>query len=259
MKTVLTIAGSDPSGGAGIQADLKTMVAHGVYGMSVITAVTAQNTCGVYDVFDIPQRLVQSQMDAVFTDIFPDAVKIGMVSSAQIIQTIAGRLSIYRPKHVVVDPVLVSTSGRSLIGSDATTALTDLLFPFADVITPNIPEAERFCGFEICSKADMVRAASHLYDQFHKCILVKGGHMQAGSDDLLYQEGEAIWLKGERLDVKNTHGTGCTLSTAIAANLAKGQHMETAVRQAKQFVTKALSSGLDLGKGNGPLNHFAAC
>ncbi|MCC8161404.1 MAG: bifunctional hydroxymethylpyrimidine kinase/phosphomethylpyrimidine kinase [Oscillospiraceae bacterium] len=255
MKTALTIAGSDSSGGAGIQADLKTFAAHGVYGMSVINSITSQNTTGVYGVFDIPSEVVASQLDAVFEDIFPNSVKIGMVSSAEIIRAIADKLRQYKAKNIVLDTVMVSTSGCSLLRSDAADALTSLLFPLADIITPNIYEAQILCDFEIKSENDMVRAAEAIYSKYGVCTLLKGGHLADTSNDLLY-DGEITWFKSERVNNPNTHGTGCTLSSAIAANLAMGYDMKTAVKNAKGYITGALKDMMNLGKGSGPLNHM---
>lgn len=255
MKTALTIAGSDSSGGAGIQADLKTFAAHGVYGMSVISSITSQNTTGVYGVFDIPPEVVASQMDAVFEDIFPDAVKIGMVSSSEIIRAVAGKLRQYNAKNIVLDTVMVSTSGCPLLRPDAADALTSLLFPLADIITPNIYEAQILCGFDIRSEGDMARAAEAIYAKYGVCVLLKGGHLADTSSDLLY-DGGATWFKSARVNNPNTHGTGCTLSSATAANLAVGYDMKTAVKNAKDYITGALEDMLNLGSGSGPLNHM---
>lgn len=255
MNTSLTIAGSDSSGGAGIQADLKTFAANGVYGMSVITSVTSQNTQGVYDVFDIPLNTVASQLDAVFTDIYPDSVKIGMVSSAQIIKTISKKLQQYNAKNIVLDTVMVSTSGHSLLHEDAKTALVKYLFPLANIITPNIHEAQILCGFDIKCKNDMVKAAETIFSKYNVCTLLKGGHLTDISSDLLYNR-DTIWFEGERINNSNTHGTGCTLSSAIAANMAKGYDLKTSVKHAKEYITGALSDMLDLGRGSGPLNHM---
>lgn len=255
MKTALTIAGSDSSGGAGIQADLKSFAANGVFGMSVINSVTSQNTTGVFGVYDIPCDVVASQIDAVFKDIFPDAVKIGMVSSAEIINTIADRLKYYNAKNIVLDTVMVSTSGCKLLRDDAIDALTSVLFPIADIITPNLHEAQILCSFDIRSESDMVRAADVIYNKYNVTVLLKGGHLANTSSDLLY-DGNETWFEAVRIDNPNTHGTGCTLSSAIAANLAKGMDMKTAVKSAKDYITGALSDMLDLGKGSGPLNHM---
>ena len=255
MRTSLTIAGSDSSGGAGIQADLKTFAAHGVYGMSAITSVTAQNTQGVFEVFDIPERTLKAQLDAVFTDIFPDSVKIGMVSSSVIVNAISEALSEYNAKNIVLDTVMVSTSGSALLKDDAVNALTSLLFPLADIITPNLYEANILCGSHIKSENDMINAARSIYDKYGVCVLLKGGHLDSASNDLLY-DGSETWFSAERINNPNTHGTGCTLSSAIAANLAKGCDIKTAVRNAKEYVTGAINAGLNLGKGRGPLNHM---
>lgn len=255
MRTALTIAGSDSSGGAGIQADLKTFTAHGVYGMSVINSITSQNTTGVRGVFDIPPEVVGSQLDAVFEDIFPDAVKIGMVSSGKIIEVIAEKLKQYGAKNIVLDTVMVSTSGCKLLQDSAIDALTTMLFPLADVITPNLYEAQILCGFEINSEKDMSRAAEYIFKKYSVCALLKGGHLASTSNDLLY-DGAEHWLRSPRIKNPNTHGTGCTLSSAIAANLAVGNDMKTSVQNAKDYITGALSDMLDLGHGNGPLNHM---
>ena len=255
MKTVLTIAGSDSSGGAGIQADLKTMSAHKVYGMSVITALTAQNTTGVYGICEVPPEFVGLQLDCVFSDIPPDAVKIGMVSSIGIIDIIAAKLRQYGAKHIVLDPVMVATSGSKLLSDDAMQAITAKLFALANIITPNIPEAEVLCGMKINNVGDMYKAAEKISAMTSGSVLVKGGHLPDSADDLLYSRGNAAWIHGERIDNPNTHGTGCTLSSAIACNLACGYNMEISVRNAKAYITKAINARLNLGKGSGPLNH----
>jgi hydroxymethylpyrimidine/phosphomethylpyrimidine kinase len=254
MKTVLTIAGSDSSGGAGIQADLKTFCAHRVYGMSVITAITAQNTCGVSGIQDVDVDIVRQQLEAVFTDIFPDAVKIGMVSSAPIIRCIAQVLEKYHPEHIVLDPVMVSTTGASLITEDAEHALTEMLMHLADIITPNISEAEKLTGTEIKIKDDMIKAAKLLCIQYRGNVLIKGGHLKGW--DLLCSQGYSYWLEGRLIDNPNTHGTGCTMSSAITANLAQGYDMFTSVKNAKIYINNAIKSGLDLGAGRGPINHY---
>jgi hydroxymethylpyrimidine/phosphomethylpyrimidine kinase len=253
IKKVLTIAGSDCSGGAGIQADLKTMSAQRVYGMSVITALTAQNTSGVSAIHDVPADFVGAQLDAVFTDIPPDAVKIGMVSNAAIIAAIADRLRFYGARNVVLDPVMVATSGSCLLDEQAVSALVTQLFPLATLITPNIPEAEKLSGTAICSADDMVAAAGEIGGN----VLLKGGHSADNADDLLFADGAATWISGERIDNPNTHGTGCTLSAAIACNLAAGMGLTDAVRAGKAAVSRAISAKLDLGRGSGPLWHFS--
>lgn len=255
MKKVLTIAGSDCSGGAGIQADIKTMTAHKVYAMSVITALTAQNTTGVYGVLDAGAAFVGDQMDCVFKDIYPDAIKIGMVSNIETIQMIAAKLKEYGAKRIVVDPVMVSTSGCALMQPDAMDTLIAVLLPLGDIITPNIPEAEKLCGFEIKNVDDMKRAAKVIGKNLPGSVLIKGGHLTETADDLLYDNGEFIWYRGERVDNPNTHGTGCTLSSAIASNLALGYDVQNSVKRAKDYITGALKANLDLGQGSGPLNH----
>ena len=255
MKTALTIAGSDCSGGAGIQADIKTMAVHKIYAMSVITALTAQNTTGVTDIMEATPEFVAAQLDAVFTDIFPNAVKIGMVSSAEIIETIADKLKEYNAKNIVLDPVMVSTSGHKLISDDACDVLITKLMPLADIITPNIPEAEVLCGFEIKTEDDMIRAAEKIAQKFSGAVLVKGGHMVNDATDLLYKNGEIKWYRTVKIENPNTHGTGCTLSSAIACGLAEGNSMERAVENAKKYLTGAIGAMLDLGKGSGPLEH----
>ncbi len=258
MKKVLTIAGSDCSGGAGIQADLKTMAAHKVYGMSAITSLTAQNTTGVYGISDVSPEFLSQQLDCIFTDIFPDAVKIGMVSDKELIGVIADKLIQYKPDNIVVDTVMVSTSGSRLLKEDAIDVLCERLIPLADVITPNIPEAEVLSGIHIDSADKMIEAAKIIQDKFlckSTGVLIKGGHELNTANDLLYKDGNAVWFNGERIDNPNTHGTGCTLSSAIACNLALGRSMEDSVRESKRYISGALKAGLDLGKGSGPLNH----
>ena len=264
MKCVLTIAGSDCSGGAGIQADLKTMLANGVYGMSAITALTAQNTTGVSDILAVTPEFLKAQLDAIFTDIRPDAVKIGMAANPGLIETIAERLQYYGAENVVVDPVMVSTSGSRLLGEDAIDTLTGKLLPLAAIVTPNIPEAEVLCGLSagtISTESDMVRAASTIGEKYGCAVLLKGGHNINDANDLLYRpDGGSRWFCGRRIDNPNTHGTGCTLSSAIASNLAKGCDLDTAVELAKEYISGTLASMLDLGKGSGPLDHgFVLC
>lgn len=259
MKTALSIAGSDSCGGAGIQADVKTMTMNGVYGMSAVTALTAQNTAGVKGIQEASPEFLRLQLDAVFTDIFPDAVKIGMVSSAGLIGVIAERLRHYRARRIVVDPVMTAASGSRLMKTDAVSALVAELFPLADVITPNIPEAEVLSGLEIHTETDMVLAAEKIGGSSGCAVLLKGGHSISEANDLLWQAGKnSLWFHGKRIQTNNTHGTGCTLSSAIAANLAKGFLLEEAVRRAKAYVSGALSAMLDLGQGSGPLNHAFA-
>lgn len=260
MKKVLTIAGSDCSGGAGIQADIKTMTAHKKYAMSAITALTAQNTTGVYGIFETDAEFVGKQLDCIFGDIVPDAIKIGMVSSADIIRVIADKLTQYRAKRIVLDPVMVSTSGSRLLSDNAMDALMTRLIPLADIMTPNIPEAECLCGFRIHHKSDMEPAAKKIAMFFPGAILIKGGHLLDCADDLLYLDGTPYWLSSERVDNPNTHGTGCTLSSAIACNLADGYSVQESVQRAKEYITGALKAQLDLGAGSGPLNHcYAIC
>ncbi len=256
MRTALTIAGSDSSGGAGIQADIKTMCAHGVYAMSAITALTAQNTTGVTGILEVSPEFLAMQLDAVFTDIFPDAVKIGMVSSASLIRVIADKLKQYGARHVVVDPVMVATAGSRLLRDGAVARLAAELLPLAEVVTPNIPEAEVLAGATIRSPADMELAARTIGERCGCAVLLKGGHNLNDANDLLWRGGEARWLHGQRIDNPNTHGTGCTLSSAIASNLARGMDLEEAVRRAKAYVSGALAAMLDLGSGRGPMNHL---
>ena len=256
MKTALTIAGSDSSGGAGIQADIKTMAANGVFAMSAITALTAQNTTGVTGIFETTPEFLAAQLDAVFTDIYPDAVKIGMVSSAPLIRTIAERLRFYEAKHIVVDPVMVATSGSRLLRDDAMQALTEQLLPLAEVVTPNIPEAEILSGLVITDAAGMEAAARKISEQYGCSVLCKGGHKVNDADDLLWRNGSGKWFRVERIHNPNTHGTGCTLSSAIASNLAKGYDLDSSVERAKEYISGCLSAMLDLGRGSGPMNHM---
>lgn len=257
MKKVLTIAGSDCSGGAGIQADLKTITAHKMYGMSAVTSLTAQNTTGVYGISDVSEDFLAEQLECIFSDIFPDAVKIGMVSNAGLIKVIAEKLKKYSPSNIVLDPVMVSTSGSRLLRDDAQEALTELLMPLADVITPNIPEAEVLAGEKITKSRDMVETGKLIYDRLSgkTAVLIKGGHDLNTANDMLYVNGGSVWFEGERIDNDNTHGTGCTLSSAIACNLAQGLDLMKAVEGAKKYISGALNYGLNLGKGSGPLNH----
>lgn len=255
MNTVLTIAGTDPTGGAGAQADLKTFTAHKVYGMSIITALVAQNTLGVKDILNVTPHFLKEQFACVFEDIYPDAIKIGMVSEVELIHTIVAELKHYQAKKIVVDPVMVSTSGSRLLQDNALDALKNELIPLSDIITPNIPEAEVLVGYAIKSKDDMIRAAKDIRQWYHGDILIKGGHFEARADDLLYHDEEVNWLKCEHIDNPNTHGTGCTLSSAIASHLALGDDMLTSVIEAKKYITGALKADLDLGHGSGPLNH----
>lgn len=256
MKTVLAIAGSDSSGGAGIQADIKTMTVNGVYAMTAVTALTAQNTTGVSAIMEVTPEFLRQQMDAVFEDIRPDAVKIGMVSSPALAEVIAERLKTYHAVNIVVDPVMAATSGSVLSKDSAIGVLKEKLFPLAAVITPNIPEAEILSGKKILSKEDMEQAAKYIGDQYHCAVLCKGGHSISEADDLLYAERHYTWFAGERINNPNTHGTGCTLSSAIASNLAKGFSLEMSIERAKAYISGALKSMLDLGHGSGPLNHM---
>ena len=258
MKTALTIAGSDSSGGAGIQADIKTMTANGVFAMSAITALTAQNTTGVTDIFETTPKFLSEQLDAVFTDIYPDAVKIGMVSSAELIGTIADKLQEYGAKHIVVDPVMVATSGSKLLQDSAIQILTGQLLPMAEVVTPNIPEAEILSGMSIKNAADMEKAAQTISEKYGCAVLCKGGHQINDADDLLWRSGAGKWFRGRRIDNPNTHGTGCTLSSAIASNLAKDYDLDTSVERAKAYISGALAAMLDLGHGSGPMDHMFA-
>lgn len=255
MKTVLTIAGSDCSGGAGIQADLKTMLANGVYGMSVITSLTAQNTTGVRSISNAEPLFLADQIDSVFEDIVPDAVKTGMIPSKELVEVTADKLKTYGVKNLVVDPVMVATSGADLSDSESVKALKEKLIPLALVVTPNIPEAEVLSGLKIITKDDMTKAAEKIYSECGCSVLIKGGHTGNDADDILYHGGGVFVFGSKRIDNKNTHGTGCTLSAAIASNLAKGMKLPEAVRRAKKYITGAIEAGLDLGHGRGPLDH----
>ena len=255
IRTALTIAGSDCSGGAGIQADIKTMTVHGVYAMSAITALTAQNTTGVRAIQESTPAFLKQQLDAVFEDIYPDAVKIGMVASNDLIRVLADRLRYYKAQNIVVDPVMVASAGSSLMKQNAVQTLIQELLPLSALVTPNIPEAQVLSGMNIRSKADMITAAKHIGDNYSCAVLLKGGHSIHDANDLLYAKGELVWFEGRRIDNPNTHGTGCTLSSAIAANLAKGYPLIESTQRAKDYVSGALAAMLDLGKGSGPMYH----
>ncbi|MCD7708831.1 MAG: bifunctional hydroxymethylpyrimidine kinase/phosphomethylpyrimidine kinase [Clostridiales bacterium] len=256
MHTALTIAGSDPSGGAGIQADIKTMTAHGVYAMAAVTALTAQNTTGVFDVVEVTPKFMEEQLESILSDIPPEAVKTGMVPSEPLVHVIAEELRKYGAKNIVVDPVMVSTSGHRLMDPDSIDVFAEELFPLATLVTPNIPEAESLTEISISSKPDMERAARVIAGSFGCAVLLKGGHMRGDADDLLLTAaGDMKWFYGKRIDNPNTHGTGCTLSAAIASNFAKGLPLFDAVREAKRYLSDAIAVGLDLGAGRGPLNH----
>jgi len=256
MKTALTIAGSDSSGGAGIQADIKTMTANGVYAMSAITALTAQNTTGVYGIMDVTPEFLANQLDCIFTDIRPDAVKTGMVSSGALIEVIAQKLTQYKAENLVIDPVMVATSGAKLISDEAIETLKGKLLGLATLITPNIPETQVLSGMDIRTAEDMERAAKAIYEAYGCAVLCKGGHQLNDANDLLYSKEGARWYQGRRIANPNTHGTGCTLSSAIASNLAKGCSLDEAVERAKAYISGALAAMLDLGKGSGPMNHM---
>lgn len=255
MKTALTIAGSDSSGGAGIQADIKTMLANGVYAMSAITALTAQNTMGVQGIYEVSADFLGQQIDSVFADIRPDAVKIGMVSNSELISTIADKLVYEKAENIVVDPVMIATSGARLLREDAIESLKKYLLPIATIITPNILEAELLTGMEIRNEQDMMMAAKRIGENYQCAVICKGGHQINDANDCLYENGEVCWIRGERINNPNTHGTGCTLSSAVAANLAKGMGLQEAVIQAKKYISGALEAMLDLGQGSGPLHH----
>lgn len=255
MKTALTIAGSDSSGGAGIQADLKTMTCNGVFGMSAVTALTAQNTTGVTAIMEVTPEFLREEIKDVVTDIFPDAVKTGMVSSSSLIEVIAKSIKDYDLKNIVVDPVMVATSGAKLISDDAVETLEKKLLPLATVITPNIPEGEVLSGQKITSEKEMEDAARVINKKYHCAVLLKGGHSLNDANDYLFDGDSGTWFYGKRIDNPNTHGTGCTLSSAIASNLAKGENLKDSVKKAKDYLSGALGAMLNLGKGSGPLAH----
>ena len=255
MRTALSIAGSDSSGGAGIQADIKTMTANGVYAMTAITALTAQNTTGVTGIMEVTPEFLAQQLDSIFTDIRPDAVKIGMVSSSALIQVIAEKLKEYKAENIVVDPVMVATSGSKLISDDAIETLKTCLMPLSSILIPNIPEAEVLAEMKVETEEEMILAAKKISETFHCAVLCKGGHQLNDANDLLYRDGEYKWFHGKRIQNPNTHGTGCTLSSAIASNLAKGYSMDESVKRAKDYISEALEAMLDLGKGSGPMKH----
>ncbi len=256
MKKVLTIAGSDCSGGAGIQADIRTITAHGHYAMSAITALTAQNTQGVTNISIVSPDFLADQLDAILSDIMPDAVKIGMVCSGQLAAVIADKLVQYDVKNIVFDPVMVSTSGAALMDSSSAAEILQSLVPLSTVITPNIPEAETILGTEIKNNMDCVKAAQKLSRDLHTSVLLKGGHLEANSNDLLFSGGKIINYRGDRIDTKNTHGSGCVLSSAIACGLAEGKELNAAIKSAKEFITGAIKSSAnqEIGNGNGPVD-----
>ena len=257
MRVALTIAGSDSSGGAGIQADLKTFQAHGVFGMSAVTAVTVQNTQKVYDIQEIQPKIVHDQIICLFDDIEIHAVKIGMVSSIELIQTIAKALTAVKPPAIVLDPVMISKSGYRLLNQDAQDALTQYLFPLAEVVTPNIYEAEVLIGKKIAGVDDMKSAAIDILKLGSNKVVVKGGHLEEDrATDILYDGQEFKALVSQRVETKNTHGTGCTFSSAIAANIALGKEFFEAVTLAKAYITGAIEHSLSIGKGHGPTHHF---
>ena len=255
MKVVLSIAGSDSSGGAGIQADLKTMCAHGVYGMTAITALTAQNTTGVTEISESTPEFLEAQIQACLSDIPADAVKIGMLPSAKQVEVVADNLKRFNVTNLVVDPVMVATSGSKLMHDSTSKKMAKLLFPLATVITPNIPEAETLADMKIQGKEDMEKAAQLIGTKYGCAVLLKGGHAVEDANDVLFNKGNITWFQGKKIDNPNTHGTGCTLSSAIASNLALGFDLEESIKNAKSYLTKAIAAGLDLGRGHGPLDH----
>lgn len=256
MRTALTIAGSDSGGGAGIQADLKTFSANGVFGMSVITAVTAQNTREVRSVQNIDSKIVKDQIEAVFDDFTVNAVKIGMLSSIEIIEVVAKTMKKYNPPFLVVDPVMISKGGYHLLQQDAMKALKEKIIPLATIVTPNIPEAEVIVNKQIITEKDMEEACLSIYALGAKTVLLKGGHLEGDPNDLFFDGKCFHWLKGKRIYTKNTHGTGCTLSSAIASNVAKGLSLLESVQKAKEYITIAIKHSLSIGSGHGPTNHF---
>ncbi len=258
MKTILTIAGSDCSGGAGIQADLKTFSAHGLFGMSVVVSVVAENTKEVISVENISQKVIEDQMDAVFNDIFPEAVKIGMLSTPEVMKSVALKLKQYKPKNIVIDPVMYAKNGFPLMDRKNIEALIENIIPLADLLTPNIPEAEEITKSKIKTKEDMEKAAIEISKMGCKSVLIKGGHLEGDALDILYTNNKFYYFNNKRINTKNTHGTGCTLSSAIASNLALGDDISDAVKKGKDYVTLAIENSLNLGSGNGPTNHFYA-
>lgn len=256
MKTVLTIAGSDCSGGAGIQADLKTITVLGLYGESVITALTAQNTMGVADILPVSPDFLEKQLACIFTDIVPDAVKLGMITGIGQMRVIRDCLVKYGAEHVVIDPVMVSTSGRHLMEPEALDFYTEELLPLAEIYTPNLPEAELLLKRTIKTREERVAAAREFAVQYKGIVYIKGGHDALSADDLLYDGERAVWLPAPHIPNSNTHGTGCTLSSAIACGLAGGLNCEDSARMAKEYITGAILDGMNLGRGNGPLNHM---
>lgn len=256
MKTILTIAGSDCSGGAGIQADLKTFSAHGLFGMSVVVSVVAENTKEVISVENISQKVIEDQMDAVFNDIFPEAVKIGMLSTPEVMKSVALKLKQYKPKNIVIDPVMYAKNGFPLMDRKNIEALIENIIPLADLLTPNIPEAEEITKSKIKTKEDMEKAAIEISKMGCKSVLIKGGHLEGDALDILYTNNKFYYFNNKRINTKNTHGTGCTLSSAIASNLALGDDISDAVKKGKDYVTLAIENSLNLGSGNGPTNHF---
>ena len=255
MKVVLSIAGSDSSGGAGIQADIKTIIANGCFAETAITALTAQNTLGVRDILNVTPEFLENELDAIFEDIRPDAIKIGMVSDKNLIKSIVKKLKQYNAKNIVVDPVMVATSGSKLLSDDAINTLIKELIPLADIITPNIPEAEVLSGIKINNVSDMERAIKIISKLGSKSVLLKGGHMINDANDLLYYNNELTWINGKRINNNNTHGTGCTLSSAIASNLAKDYDIITAIKRSKYYLSNCLMQMLNLGSGSGPMDH----
>lgn len=253
---VLSVAGSDCSGGAGVQADLKTFAAHGLYGMSIVLSVVAENTQRVITSYDVPSECVFAQFDAVFEDIPPRAVKIGMLGSEAIIECVAQSLERYKPRNIVIDPVMFAKNGFPLMPESIRKSFASTMIPHADVLTPNLPEASELCGFSVESLADMKQAAQILHGIGAKHVLIKGGHKLDNADDVLYDGREFHIFHAPKIATKNTHGTGCTLSSAIASNLALGLEVPEAIERAKRYISGAIVHALDLGKGNGPTNHL---
>lgn len=258
LAKALTIAGSDPSGGAGIEADIKTMTAHKVYALCVITAITCQNSKGITGIMEVSPGILEGQLEAVFSDIFPDAVKIGMVYSAPLIRVLGKILKKYEPKNIVLDPLMAATTGKDLLHKEALAALKEDLLPLADLITPNLPEAEILSQRPIRTEADREEAGKILFDRFGVSVLIKGGHQVDRADDLFYDGDAFTWFRSPRIENPNTHGTGCTLSSAIASNLAKGKPLKQSIQEGKNFLSMAMGSMLDLGEGSGPLDHLFA-